>query len=135
MNPNMSTSIEDFPAMAPPPGVQPLSKNPESQGYIIFIVGSVMLVLMLSLFTVRIYTKLRIVKKTSWDDLTCTLSFLMAVIFFAKSCAEVVYGPLGKHQWNVTLGEMTGSFFTLVSTADQSDADAYESRLACLSAT
>ena len=56
------------PAGKPPPGVIPNFTNPPSNGHILIEVGSVLVALMLVFVGVRMYTKLKIVGKTTPDD-------------------------------------------------------------------
>ena len=56
------------PAGMPPPGVIPNFVNPDTRGPVLIIVGTIFMVLMLVLATLRYYTKFFIVRKTSWDD-------------------------------------------------------------------
>lgn len=56
------------PGLEPPLGVQPNFINPEGRGYVILVVGSVLLTLMIIFYTVRMYTKLFLIRKLTWDD-------------------------------------------------------------------
>ena len=67
-NPAVLASI---PAAKPPPGVVPNYKNPSSDGPILIIVGSVFIFIMLASVGARIFTKVRITRRSSPDDCTC----------------------------------------------------------------
>ena len=58
----------DIPGMAPPPGVMPNYVDPYNRGYLITSVGSLLLGLMMVFVFVRVYVKVRIQKRFSWDD-------------------------------------------------------------------
>ena len=57
-----------IPAAEPPLGVQSNLTNPEDRGYIILVMGFVLLALMLFFYSIRMYTKLFVVRKSTWDD-------------------------------------------------------------------
>lgn len=56
------------PAGTPPLGVLPNYVDPPSKGPVFFSVGSVLLFIMIVIFSTRMYVKFRIVKKRTWDD-------------------------------------------------------------------
>lgn len=60
------------PAGRPPPGVLPNYVNPPSKGPIFYYVGSILLFIMIVIFSTRMYVKFRIVKKRTWDDCEST---------------------------------------------------------------
>ena len=70
------------PALPPPPGVIPNFKNPEYHGPTLVIVGAVLLALVVLALANRAYTKIWIVRKASWDDLTVSLAALGAVAWY-----------------------------------------------------
>lgn len=108
--PNMLNSL---PALQPPAGVQPNFVNPEDRGYISNSVATVLLCLMVSLFANRVYTKLFIIRKMGWDDLSCTIGFLGSIAMYIIVLWSTVLGSVGKHQWDVRLVEyLSGNFIT-----------------------
>ncbi|KAF6238584.1 hypothetical protein HO173_003089 [Letharia columbiana] len=109
--PNMLNSL---PALQPPAGVQPNFVNPEDRGYILNSVATVLLCLMVSLFANRVYTKLFIIRKMGWDDLSCTIGFLGSIAMYIIILWSTVLGSVGKHQWDVRLVEyLSGNFVTV----------------------
>lgn len=64
----ISAQLALIPAANPLPGVIPNFVGPHSDGPIIFIVGSILVAIMLLLLGVRLYTKLFITRKRTWDD-------------------------------------------------------------------
>ena len=61
-------TLDTVPAASPPPGVLPNLEHPKNNGSILIIVGSVLVVVMIIFVIVRIYTKVKIVKKWTPDD-------------------------------------------------------------------
>ena len=61
-------TLDGMPAALPPSGVVPDPEHPHSDGYILIVVGTILLTIMILSVCVRIYTKIRIVKKSSADD-------------------------------------------------------------------
>lgn len=66
LDPNVP--IEDIPALAPPPGVQPNFVNPPSYQHKIIILEGVFVPLMLLAVFVRIFVRARITRMVGWDD-------------------------------------------------------------------
>ena len=71
-----NNDVLQLPALRPPPGVFPNFEDPSSRGPVLIIVNGVLLGLMTVFIAVRIYTKLCLIQKASWDDLTVSLSVL-----------------------------------------------------------
>ena len=65
---NDPAKLEGVPAALPPPGVVPSHVDPYSDGPVLIIVGSILVAVMLLFVSVRIYTKVKIVRKSSPDD-------------------------------------------------------------------
>ncbi|MCJ1342805.1 hypothetical protein MMC31_000994 [Peltigera leucophlebia] len=104
--------LENYPALAPPAGIIPNFVDPYTRGPIIIIVGSILIALMMSFVVVRIYIKTCINRKVHWDDLTCVLATLGAIVYFVAS-VYVVKGKVGTHQWNVRLPDILSHRFLL----------------------
>lgn len=71
-----------LPALPPPPGVIPNLTDPDDVGPTLIIVGAVLLAVMVLALANRAYTKLCIVQKVSWDDLTISLSAVGAIAWY-----------------------------------------------------
>ena len=56
------------PAGTPPLGVTPNFSNPDTRGPVMIIVGSIMVAFMLMMATLRYYTKICVIGRTTWDD-------------------------------------------------------------------
>ena len=69
-------------ALQPPPGVTPNFTDPENKGPTLIIVGAILLAFVVILLANRAYTKIHIVQKASWDDLTVFLSALGAIVWY-----------------------------------------------------
>ena len=67
--------LNTLPALQPPAGVEPNFVNPEDRAYLLTTVATVLFCLMVFLYINRVYTKLCIVHKTSWDDCKCTFKY------------------------------------------------------------
>ena len=63
------------PFSPPPPGVVPSQSNIQSRGYVMITSCSVFLGIMIVFVSVRIYAKLWIIHKVTWDDRIPCLSF------------------------------------------------------------
>ena len=68
-----------LPALLPPPEVTPNFVHPEDRGPVLVFVGGTLSALMLMSIGIRAYTKLVIVRKLSWDDLTISFSAISAL--------------------------------------------------------
>ena len=67
----------------PPPGVQSNLKNPEDDGFVVIIVGSILVGIMMVFLIVRLYAKILVVRRASWDDcelLTRLQSYTVSLI-------------------------------------------------------
>ena len=85
--PISSSDLEDpavfnLPGLKPPPGVTPDFMHPRNRGPVLIIVNGILLALMMILIATRFYTKLAIIRKVSWDDLTASLSALGAITLY-----------------------------------------------------
>ena len=63
--------LDTLPGLQPPAGVESNFVNPKDRGYIQISVSTVLFCLMVCLFANRVYTKLFIIRKASWDDREC----------------------------------------------------------------
>lgn len=70
MDSNDPAVFAGVPAAKPPPGVLPNYTNPYSDGPILIIVGSILVFIMLIFVGARIFTKIKITRRSSPDDCT-----------------------------------------------------------------
>lgn len=108
-----ATNALNRPAMAPPRGLVSNFDSPYSRGYLITVVGSFLVSLMTMFVRIRIYAKARIQRKLWWDDLTCGLAALTAIVYFV-GCILCVKAGTGIHLWN-RKAESMGYNFMLTS--------------------
>ncbi|CAL8574676.1 hypothetical protein XPA_000631 [Xanthoria parietina] len=101
-----SPFFENFPALQPPPGVQPNFDNPLTRGPDVVIASSICLALMLSLVVMRFYTKIAIKRRFGWDDWLC-IPAMAGAIGFAAVSITLVHQAVGPHQWNVPVSHFT----------------------------
>ena len=78
--------LSQIPGGTPPAGLVPNFAHPANQGPTLIAVGGVMIALMMGFLMNRLYTKARIVRKFSWDDLTVSLSALGAIALYTMCC-------------------------------------------------
>ena len=60
--------IEDYPALAPPPGVQPNFVNPPSYEHTLIILEGIFVPLMLFVVFIRLFVRAKVTKTWGWDD-------------------------------------------------------------------
>ena len=65
-----------LPALQPPAGVESNFVNPDDRGYVCNVTASVLFGFMVGLYANRVYTKLAIVRKASWDDCMCASGYI-----------------------------------------------------------
>lgn len=121
-----------LPALTPPPGVIPNFTNPDNRGPTLIVVGAIFLALVVIALTNRAYTKLFIVRKASWDDLTIFLSAVGAIVWYTicslrkgasafsstrtdeQFISEIRIDVIGRHQYEVRLGDLLNNNFIIV---------------------
>lgn len=62
------TVLKTMPAASPPPGIQPNFADPPTRVPVILGVSIAFFVFAILCFSIRIYTKLAVVKNWKWDD-------------------------------------------------------------------
>ena len=82
LSPLDDPTLLQLPALTPPPGVIPNFAHPMDRGPVLTIVNGILLALMMIFIALRVYTKLAIVRKISWDDLTVSLSALGSIFLY-----------------------------------------------------
>ncbi|PQE12378.1 integral membrane PTH11 protein [Rutstroemia sp. NJR-2017a BVV2] len=80
------------PAGVPPPGIIPNFINGPTRAPLMNVVGTCMVAIMLVLASLRFYTKLVVVKKTTWDD-------------SGSAC------KYGTHVWDISIAELLSKRF------------------------
>ncbi|KAF1808102.1 hypothetical protein P152DRAFT_462912 [Eremomyces bilateralis CBS 781.70] len=87
--------------MAPPP-----DPNESRQGVLLGPL-TVLLLLSLGFYGLRLYSRIRPKMRVSWDDYSITLSVILAIILFGVTCQSAAYG-FGRHAITVTPNHMVG---------------------------
>ncbi|KAG9698130.1 hypothetical protein KCU95_g2866, partial [Aureobasidium melanogenum] len=98
-----------IPARPPPPGVTSNLTNPDSTGYQQTICNIICVIFVTIFVSMRIYTRIKLVKCVSWDDylmILATLVFYLDVVSFQY----LVKVGLGKHLWNVRVADFSPAF-------------------------
>lgn len=112
-----SSNPSDQPFLPPPPGTVPNFTQPDTIGRTLTVTCSIFLVIMAAFVMVRIYTKIWIIRKPTWDDLTCVIGFLLTVTYYALCVRDVLVGYLGYHSWDVTSGQVMSSEYFMIAYA------------------
>ncbi|KAI1267563.1 hypothetical protein F5Y18DRAFT_443315 [Xylariaceae sp. FL1019] len=94
------------PALAPPPGVVPDYDHPDARNDVTITVLVVSLFLTTLLYSIRLYSRIFIVKKLRLEDYVGALAFVAYVGLIAVVSLEVRTGGFLAHQWDVRLGRL-----------------------------
>ena len=78
-SPSAWASIQNEPLAPPPPGIVPNLVDPETRAYEIYVAASVCLPLIAIFATMRIYARVIILKRWTWDDCENIVMPLMTV--------------------------------------------------------
>lgn len=81
------SSIQNEPIEPPPPGVVPNLVDPESRAHEIYVATSVCLPLIVLFATMRVYARVAIQKKWTWDD--CKILIMPLMTFTNKGLSDV----------------------------------------------
>ncbi|KAI9640835.1 hypothetical protein NHQ30_010676 [Ciborinia camelliae] len=101
------------PAGIPPPGVIPNFIDAPSRAPLMYIVGSCMVAIMLILASLRFYTKLVVVKKTTWDDYTCGIAVIGALCYYIACIYAGSACKYGTHIWDISVAELLSKKFII----------------------
>ncbi|CAG8982005.1 hypothetical protein HYALB_00004874 [Hymenoscyphus albidus] len=101
--PELLAFLGNTPAITPPPGVVSNFLDPENHGAAQVKATSVMLAVVLVFFLNRVYVKLFLTKKVTWDDGTISLAVLSAVGYYVACTWGVQKGRIGTHLWNISI--------------------------------
>ncbi|KAI9643444.1 hypothetical protein NHQ30_008063 [Ciborinia camelliae] len=85
--PEVLALLGSTPSIPPPDGVSPNFVDPHSKGSTQIAVTSVILSIMLLFFINRVYVKVVLMKKVTWDDGTLVLGVVMTIVFIP--CIEL----------------------------------------------
>ncbi|KAF5872397.1 putative integral membrane protein [Botrytis fragariae] len=99
--------LATIPVGTPPAGVQALSLNPVSRGWLLISVSSILFFMATTCFIIRVYTRAAIQRKAVRSDFILLAGFVMAIIFYIASILLVTSGgTTGVHEWDKSLLEL-----------------------------
>ncbi|KAJ8063298.1 hypothetical protein OCU04_008528 [Sclerotinia nivalis] len=98
-----------------PPGLSAHDRYSSYHGVPMTVVLSVFAGIAVIFYCIRLHTKIIIVRKVGWDDLVCTLGMFGMLVDLTCFGIATIDGPLGKHMWNITLGEFLGNNFVVTA--------------------
>ena len=84
--------LENYPAAKPPPGVVANYAHPSGDGPVLIIVGSILVFIMLVFVGARIFTKVKITRRSSPDD----CAYICFLVRKVTDCLRYLYGCSGK---------------------------------------
>lgn len=99
--------LAEIPAGSPPDGQLSNFVDPPSIGPAFVTVGAIVTAIMMVFVMIRFYAKTFIVKKLSPDDWTCLIATIAALIVYGFEVVGVTQGVFGRHQWDVSLLDLT----------------------------
>ncbi|KAI9691510.1 MAG: hypothetical protein M1822_007581 [Bathelium mastoideum] len=70
---------------------------------------------MIAFVLVRAYSAVFVRKRVQWSDATCFIGFLLTVTYYATCVLGVQSGYVGRHSWDVSVGQLMGSNFFVTS--------------------
>ncbi|MCJ1382008.1 hypothetical protein MMC17_005120 [Xylographa soralifera] len=106
LTPEELNALSHVPALAPPPGIESNFVNPQNQSLSFLLVTSTLFGVMTIFFINRIYTKVLIIRKYTWDDLTIIIAFTSSIAYFVVSIWGVQKGKLGVHEWDINIPDV-----------------------------
>ncbi|CAG8956288.1 hypothetical protein HYFRA_00003668 [Hymenoscyphus fraxineus] len=101
--PELLAFLGNTPAIPPPPGIVSNFLDPENHGAAQVKATSILLAVTLVFFLSRVYVKLFLTKKVTWDDGTIVLAVLSAVGYYVACTWGVQKGRVGTHLWNISI--------------------------------
>ncbi|KAI9695556.1 MAG: hypothetical protein M1820_008569 [Bogoriella megaspora] len=123
--------LAQIPLLPPPPGVVSNFVNPPNNGTSFIVFGAVIVPVMLAFFSIRLYTKFCIIRQRSWDDLTCSLAALGAVLHYTVTTlcnsmvlgwgtrltldAAVTKGKFGRHCWDISIYDTSRPWYGITT--------------------
>ncbi|ERF77190.1 hypothetical protein EPUS_06470 [Endocarpon pusillum Z07020] len=96
---------QNAPASPPPPGVLSNFVDPPSHKPEIIALEGVFLSLMLMAVAVRIFVRLRVIKMWGWDDYTCIIAAVGALVHMTVYIQMFKVG-FGRHLWDIPAAQL-----------------------------
>ncbi|KAI9754398.1 MAG: hypothetical protein M4579_004736 [Chaenotheca gracillima] len=100
------------PAMPAPPGQTTNFVDPEFIGGRVWITNGVFLALTFTFLSLRLYTRLCMTPRASYDDVLLVFGMLFSVAQSITSVLQIQHG-LGLHLWDVPISTLTPAFLKL----------------------
>ncbi|CAG8972750.1 hypothetical protein HYALB_00006841 [Hymenoscyphus albidus] len=97
-----SEVLAQYPALAPPPGVEPNLNIPESRAHSVIVASGVFTAILLIFVILRMYAKVFVSKSVGWEDAACVMGTIFSVGYVGL-VSHVFHSGIGAHQWNVHL--------------------------------
>ncbi|KAH8667571.1 hypothetical protein BGZ60DRAFT_409543 [Tricladium varicosporioides] len=101
--PELLAYFAQTPAIPPPDGVQTNFTNPETRALTQVITTSIILGFVLLFFLNRVYSKVFLMRKLTWDDATLLLGLLGSIAYYVACTWSVQRGKVGRHLWNINI--------------------------------
>ncbi|KAL2793386.1 hypothetical protein BJX66DRAFT_326055 [Aspergillus keveii] len=107
--------MANTPAGRPPPGIISRLVNPPSDGYILVVVGSIVMAITLTAAMLRFYAKIAIRKKMRPDDWTTLVATVGSIGYYSNCILAVVRGKYGVHLWDLSIAHVMSDLFIISS--------------------
>ncbi|KAK8901035.1 hypothetical protein QC760_010491 [Botrytis cinerea] len=112
------STLANFAAFLPPPGVTANWENPDSHREILILIPTIMMFLMVICIIVRAWVVFWIMRpvKLRWSDLTFTLTVLVAITLYVVVLLSATgNGTFGLHNWDFSVARLI-SYRNLITT-------------------
>ncbi|KAL8979144.1 MAG: hypothetical protein Q9205_005450 [Flavoplaca limonia] len=111
------SALAQTPAKPPPPGVIPDFNGPNPLSYTILGVASTFVGLTLFFLGIRTYTKSTILRRWTWDDVTCGIGLIATLIYWIICIELVEHQGFGRHSWNIPLSTVLSNKYISLAYA------------------
>lgn len=93
--------LAQTPAMQPPAGITPNFINPPSRNAALIALNTVFLALMVTVVSMRLYVKTRVVRTMGGDDYTCAIAAVSSIAHSTIMLTNLKLG-YGRHLWDIS---------------------------------
>ncbi|KAF2444588.1 hypothetical protein P171DRAFT_520724 [Karstenula rhodostoma CBS 690.94] len=104
---SMYEQLQNVTLVTPPVGVGSDISQRQFHGHPMLIAASVCLPLVLILAAIRVFVRLRILRKWGLDDYAFITSVPAGVSLISLNLALIYGGAFGYHAWEVTIGDLS----------------------------
>ncbi|RDL40095.1 Uncharacterized protein BP5553_00074 [Venustampulla echinocandica] len=116
IDPSLLPLLVDLPAGTPPKGVEANFENPFTLAPLVHSIGSIFVFIMLCFVTARFYYKIFLIRRYTWDDLTCLIATL-GTIEQLITASIISKAGAGTHQWDLKIGQIITNDFLIGGAA------------------